>query len=228
MANTSGYCHNQAFAPGYTSLTSAWFTPQEIYSQSTRMKYPVFFSILLLSSIDITTVLAQSAGQSVTVVKGVVSKTENASLETTDNAAGGAVVGGAIGYNAGSGRSSTQKRRQAILGAGIGSTAASSGTTSGMRYSVELADGSTVVVVSDVLTINVDDCVSVEQSADRASIRKVDQAVCDLEAQSSVSKPAKETTGQSNECEDAKQLVLTAKTPDEVEVAKSKVEILCN
>jgi hypothetical protein len=72
--------------------------------------------------------------------------------------------------------------------------------------------------------------VSVEQSADRSTIRKVDQAVCDLEAQTTVpgSQPQPADNADSaDKCEVAQQQLLDATTAEAVNVASSKVEILC-
>ena len=190
---------------------------------------------LLLASMS-SSAQTQSTGQSVKVTKGVVSQVENVEMRTEDNSGAGAVVGGAVGYNLGSGRSQSQKRRAAIVGAGVGATAGSSQQTLGVRYTVTKADGTTIGITSgDQLTIEVGTCVSVEQSRDRSSIREVDQAVCDLEAQTTpaAAAPAADTapapaTAQSDKCETAQQQLLDATTAEEVEVANSKIKILCN
>ena len=189
-------------------------------------------SVLVLLPLLVTPALAQTSGQSVKVVKGTVSGVENVELKSDDNSGGGAVVGGAIGYNLGSGRSQTEKRRAAIVGAGMGAAAGSPQKRMGVRYTVTAADGSTVAVVSaEELTIKQGSCVSVEQSADRSSIREVEQAVCDLEMQTSTVGPATQpakASGSSENCEAAQQQLLDATTAEALELANSKVQILCD
>lgn len=80
---------------------------------------------------------------------------------------------------------------------------------------------------SDVLTIEPGSCVSVEQSTDRSTIRKVDQAVCDLEKQTTVSVSSQQSAGESGKCQVAQQQLLDAKTAEQVELANSKIKILC-
>jgi outer membrane lipoprotein SlyB len=195
------------------------------------LQYAKSLSVLLLLTVLVPPALAQSTGQDVKVMKGVVSKVENVETKSDNNSAGGAVVGGVIGYNLGSGRSQTEKRRGAIVGAGVGAAAGAPQTGPGVRYTVTAADGSTVAVVSsDALTIEKGSCVSVEQSADRSTIRKVDQAVCDLEAQTTVpgsqAQPA-DKSDSADKCQVAQQQLLDATTPEAVNVASSKVDILC-
>ena len=193
------------------------------------MKYLHVLSALLLLPILATSAVAQSAGQSVQVVKGVVSKVEPVEVTSADNSGGTAVAGGVVGYNLGSDRSQTQKRRGAIVGAGIGAAAGSPKNNPAVRYTIAIADGSTVAVVSgDELSIPVGSCVSAEQSADRSTIRKVDQAVCDLEAQTTVSRSQQQPAEETGNCQTAEQQLLDAKTAEEVEVANSKIQILCN
>ena len=65
------------------------------------MKSPILslFIILILST---TNAFAQSSGQSATVRMGVVDKAESVTLQNTGESSG-AVAGGVIGYNLGSG-----------------------------------------------------------------------------------------------------------------------------
>jgi len=191
------------------------------------LKYTHSLSILLLLPIVAASALAQSTAQSVMVVKGVVSKVENVELVSDDKTGEGAVVGGVIGYNSGSGRTQSEKRLAAVVGAGLGASAGSSKETPAVRYTIATADGSSVAVVSDVLTIEVGSCVSAEQSADRGTIRKVDQAVCDLEAQTTVAGSRQQPSAEADNCRVAEQQLLDATTAEEVEMASSKIKILC-
>jgi hypothetical protein len=189
------------------------------------LKYLPVVSALLLFAASTTAAFAQSTGESVQVVKGVVNKVETVEMTSEDKSADGAVVGGAIGY------SHSQDSGDAIVGAAVGAVAGSSKTTPGLRYTVTTADGSNVaVVVGDTRAIDVGSCVSAEVSADRSTIRAVDQAVCDLEMQTAVprSQPQAQAAQESGNCQAAQQQLLDAKTAEEVEIANSKIQILCD
>ena len=69
---------------------------------------------------------------------------------------------------------------------------------------------------------------SVEQSADRSTIRKVDQAVCDLEAQTTVAGSQQQSARESDERQVAQQQLLDARMAEAVEIANSKIKILCD
>ena len=47
-----------------------------------------------------------------------------------------------------------------------------------MEYTVKMTDGSQVRLVSDQTQIHKGDCVAIEQSGDKANIRRVDNAQC--------------------------------------------------
>jgi len=193
------------------------------------LKFLPAFSSFLLLPVLATSAFAQSTGQSVKVIKGVVSKVETVEVQTDDHSAGAAVAGGVVGYNLGSDRSPSEQRRGAIVGAGVGAVAGSSKDKPGVRYTVSIADGSTVAVVSsDVLTIKVGSCVSAEQSANRSTIREVDQAICDLERQTTVSVSPQQPAQVSANCQIAQQQLLDATTGEEMDMANSKIKVLCD
>ena len=112
------------------------------------MKYLNSLFTLLLLPVLAAPALAQSADQSVKIVKGVVNKVESVEMESADNSGGDAVVGGVIGYNPGSGRSQSQKRRSAVVGTVAGAAAGAPEEKLGVRYTVTSADGSSVAVIS--------------------------------------------------------------------------------
>lgn len=193
------------------------------------MKSLPALSVLLLLPLLATSAFAQSTGQSVQVIKGVVSKVETVEVQSVDHSAGAAVAGGVIGYNLGSDRSQSEQRRGALVGAGVGAVAGSSKDKPGVRYTVSIADGSTVAVVSsDVLSIKVGSCVSAEQSANRSTIREVDQAICDLEKQTTVSVSPQRPAAVTGNCQAAQQQLLDAKTAEEIDMANSKIQVLCD
>jgi outer membrane lipoprotein SlyB len=191
------------------------------------MKFSVVLSIFILLGSSVSA-FAQSSGQSAAVSIGVVEKAESIELQSSGGSAGGAVVGGVIGYNAGSGNSTSRKRRNAVIGGAIGSAAGSSGTTPGMQYTVKLDDGKTVIVISDQLQLRSGDCVSVEQIKDMANIREQDPAACNPEVKEALPDLQDEFVEDANECAQVKQELLNAKTTEAVELATAKARILCN
>lgn len=183
----------------------------------------IFMLVAAAASIP---VLAQSSGQSATINIGVVENAEKVTLQSSGSGTG-ALVGAAVGYNIGSGKSKSRKRRNAVIGGAIGSRA-SSKTYPGMQYSVKIGDGSMIVVISDQLELKVGDCVSVEQVKDTANIRRQDPVACDPSAKKAVAELQDELIEDANECAAVKQELLDAKTIEEVEVATAKSRILCN
>jgi outer membrane lipoprotein SlyB len=192
------------------------------------MKYLFTLPFLALIAVA-TSALAQSSGQSARVTMGVVEKAESVTLQNTGESGGvGAVAGAAIGYNAGSGKSSSKKRRHAIIGGAIGGAAGSSGTTPGMQYTVKFADGSSALVVSDQVQLKVGDCVSVEESKGMTNIREQDPAACNPEVKEALIDIQDELVEDAEECAQVKLELLAAKTTEEVEIATAKARILCN
>jgi outer membrane lipoprotein SlyB len=193
------------------------------------MKYPILLSLFTLAVISSMSALAQSSGQSATVRMGVVDKAESVTLQNTgDDAGKGAVLGAAIGYNAGSGNSHSTKRRRAVIGGAIGAAAGSSGTDPGMQYTVKLDDGTTTIVVSDQVHIKAGDCVSIEQVKDMTNIREQDPAACNPEVKEALSDLQDELVEDATECAEVKQELLQAETIEAVELATAKARILCN
>ena len=192
------------------------------------MKSPILFFLFVLA-VSSMSALAQSSGQSATVRMGVVDKAESVTLQNTgDDAGKGAVLGAAIGYNAGSGNSHSTKRRRAVIGGAIGAAAGSSGTDPGMQYTVKLDDGSTTIIVSDQVHIKAGDCVSVEQVKDMTNIREQDPAACNPEVKEAVADLQDELVEDATECAQVKQELLQAETTEAVEIATAKARILCN
>jgi len=185
-----------------------------------------FRTIVIPATLISGTLLAgPSMAQSATVDIGTVEQAQRVTLQS--GGGGGALVGGAIGYNLGSGNSSSKKRRRAIIGSAIGS-AASTKTESGMEYTVKFSDGSTIAIVSNQLGLEVGDCVSVEQTGKTANIRRQDPVACDPNAGEAVKDLQDEFVEEANECAAVKQELLEAKTVEQVEIATAKAKILCN
>ena len=171
--------------------------------------------------------VAQKSGQNVSIQVGVVQSAERVTLQS-EGGGKGAVVGGALGYASGSGQSKSKKRRNALIGGAAGAALSSSGQSQGMQYGVKLGDGSAIVVVSDQTEVQVGDCVTVEQSGDRANIRRQDPAACDPDYAEVIEELEDEFEEEATVCDMAKQDILNAKTTDEVELASAKAQILCN
>jgi hypothetical protein len=160
---------------------------------------------------------------------GVIDKAVSVTLQNTgDDAGKGAVIGGVIGYNVGSGKSKSKKRRHAVAGGVIGAKAGSSGTDPGMEYTVKLVDGGTVVVVSDQVHLKAGDCVSIEQAKNTTNIREQDPVACNPAAKEALADPQDELAEDADECAQAKQELLDANTTEAVEMASTKARILCN
>ncbi|MCP4471874.1 MAG: hypothetical protein GY815_14535 [Gammaproteobacteria bacterium] len=192
------------------------------------MKHMLTIALLLLLAAG-APALAQSSGQGARVTIGVVEKAESVTLQNTgQSGAGGTVAGAAIGYNLGSGNSSSQRRRRAIIGGAVGGAIGSSGTTPGMQYTVKFADGSLAVVVSDQVHLRVGDCVSVEEARSMTNIREQDPVACNPEVEEAITELQDELSEEADKCALAKQELLDATTIEEVEVATAKSRILCN
>jgi len=191
-----------------------------------KFLYTLPFLVLIAAA---TSVLAQSSGQSARVTIGVVEKAESVTLQNTgEGAAVGTVAGAAIGYNLGSGNSSSKKRRRAFIGGAIGGAVGRSGTTPGMQYSVKFADGSSAIVVSDQVHLRVGDCVSVEEARSMTNIREQDPAACNPEVEEAITDLQDELAEEADKCAQVKQELLAATTTEEVEIATAKARILCN
>ncbi len=171
--------------------------------------------------------LAQKSGQSATITLGIVEQMQQVTLQSTGGGKG-ALVGGTLGYASGSGKSKSKKRRNAIIGGAAGTALSRSGTAPGMEYTVKVNDGSAIVVVSDQTQIQIGDCVSVEQSGDRANIRRQDPAACRPSSAHIIAEIEEELIEDASDCDLAKKQLLAATTAEELELASAKARILCN
>jgi outer membrane lipoprotein SlyB len=185
-------------------------------------------AVVLLVTIAGTssTAWAQRAGQSVSIQHGVV--TEARSVDLQAEAGGGAMVGGLAGYALSSGRSSSTRARNAILGTAIGAaTASATQRSTGMQYTVNTGAGM-VVVVSDQREISVGDCVSVENAGTgAANIRRASSALCETAdpVSAAVTEHLQEEAA---DCLAAKDAVLAADTDEDVAKAIRTARISCD
>ena len=183
--------------------------------------------LLLLLSWGVTT-LAAKKGANVTIRHGVVESSKEVQFQSS--AAGGALVGGIIGYNLNTDKSKSKQRRRTAGAAAVGGAARRSaeGDLSGMEYTVKVTDGSIVKVVTDQTQIHKGDCVAVEQSGDNANIRRVDKTMCEKGSEQAVKEIADESQEEAQECLEAKQQMVKAETAEQMDIATRKVKMLCN
>lgn len=182
----------------------------------------------VLASAAAGPVLAQKAGQSVSVQYGTVSGAREVDLQS-GAVPGGAVVGGALGLASASGRSSGKKARNTIIGAAAGGAIAggAQGSQRGMLYDVRLEGGS-IQVVSDQREIRTGDCVAVERAGDTANVRRVSSAYCDRSNAAAVNSVADSARKEAEECAAAKQQLVDAATTQQADLAARKIALLCN
>jgi hypothetical protein len=190
----------------------------------------VILTAFIFSSVTSSSVLAQRAGQSTVIQHGVVTGGRQVDLKS-GAAPRGALVGGALGLASASGRSSSKKTRNALIGAAAGGAVAGSarGDTRGMVYDISIS-GSTdrAQVVTDQREIRVGDCVAVERVGETANLRRVSSAYCDEANAAAVAAVAEESAEEADECYEAKQAVVNAASVEEAELAATKMRLLCN
>ena len=186
-----------------------------------------FLLLVLLIGWGVTA-LAAKKGANVTIRHGVVESSKQVQFQSS--AAAGALVGGIIGYNMNTNKSSSKQRRRTAGGALVGgaATRAAEGDLTGMEYTVKVTDGSVVKVVTDQTQIHKGDCVAVEQSGDNANIRRVDKTMCEKESKEAIKQVENEIKEEAQECLEAKQQMVKAETEEQMDIATRKVKMLCN
>jgi outer membrane lipoprotein SlyB len=170
-------------------------------------------------------------GTAMSVQYGVVQRVQEVQAEA--NTGGGAALGGLAGLAAaaGTGGSRTQQMAGAAGGALLGGLIANQRAANQrlIQHTVRLNNGASVAVITDHHNIAVGDCVAVEQGR-HANIRRVSSVMCNDLADTR--RPAYTPTHQANvreaeECEQAKQEVLNAKTEEEIRLAHMRMRALC-
>jgi hypothetical protein len=172
---------------------------------------------------------AAKAGQSVSVRTGVVVQGQRIDLDS--EAPKGALIGGIAGYASASGKKSSKKARNAIIGSAVGGSIAarSQGSTMGMAYTVDLGAGGSVQVVTDQTEIRVGDCVSVEQAGSGAvNLRRASPALCQADDAGLEADLVAEISQDAQACMTAREQLLNAEDDAALERAALKVNILCN
>lgn len=172
--------------------------------------------------------LAQKSGQSAKITVGKVEQAQRVQLQS--EAPKGALVGGALGWAATRNKSSAKQAGGALLGATAGGAVSSSaqGSRQGMQYVVRTGEGTAITVITDQTQIRVGDCVTVEETSRGANVRRGDPAMCEPKAAQAVAELEAEFQEEAQECDAAKQELIKATTAEQVEVARLKMQILCN
>ena len=180
--------------------------------------------IWIISLAAVSSGEAQRVGQGTTIRFGIVRNAQQVPLQS--DAATGAVVGGTIGLVAGSRRPA----RNALIGAAAGGavTAAAQGNRTGFEYTVELSDGSMVRIVSNQREIRPGDCVAVEQVGQTANIRREPAGFCARGNVQAVQAVQQVTDAAAARCEAAKEELVMAGTPEAIDLASRKIDLLCN
>jgi outer membrane lipoprotein SlyB len=181
--------------------------------------------ILLLAAVGCQQ-QAFRVGQRTHVQFGTVTNVDQVNLQSDVPA--GALIGGTLGLMTGAG--SGNAPRNAIVGAalGAGATAAIQGNRTGIAYTVRMLDGSTIRIISDQREIHVGDCVAIERAGDTNNIRRENPAFCASPNQQAVQAIHEQTEAAAQHCLAAKEELVRATTPEEVNLATSKVNLLCN
>ena len=188
-------------------------------------------SALALAALTPYTTAAPRAGQSVTIQTGTVTGAQAVNLQSA--AAGGAIVGGVLGYATTSSRQSSSRRaRNTLIGAAAGGilTNRAQGDLNGMQYSIQTVAGTTIEVVTDQTEIRIGDCVNVEQAGSgTANVRRVSADLCDAARSNAVDAEIRnDMSASADRCLAAKDRLLDAETEEQIEAAIRRVHILCD
>ena len=186
--------------------------------------------VTILAAVALSSSLSTSAqrrGDTASITIGIV---EGARQVQFDAGTGrGALLGGAAGWALARNQSSGRQAAAAAAGAGLGAASRNrrhGGT--GMEYVVRTSAGSAITVVTDQTQVRVGDCVSVEQSGDTANIRRVDDDLCRPASPEVVEAVTPSLQAAADRCEQAKERLFAATTPEDVEVARQIMDAFCN
>ena len=165
-------------------------------------------------------------GQATSVQFGTVTNVEQVNL--TSDVPAGALIGGTLGLIAGGGGRNAP--RNAILGAavGAGATAVAQGSRTGIAYTVAMLDGSTTRIISNQGEIRVGDCVAIERAGETNNIRREHPSFCASQNQQALQAIQPQVQAIAAQCEAAKDELVSATTPEAVELDTTKINLLCN
>jgi outer membrane lipoprotein SlyB len=186
-----------------------------IYQEKENMKKLIFSLTLSVMMFFTASVVAQQAGQSVTLQYGTV---ESVSVVHNDGKrAAGTAIGGLAG-----GVIAKDHRGLGMIAGGLIGGAVEKHHTAGTlnQYSVKLLTGPVMIVNSDQNDLIVGDCVVVE-TGQYTNVRRVSGVNCYVDQQ-----PKHHVSAATN-CQAAKDGLNDANTNDEIEQAVIKVRTLC-
>jgi len=185
-----------------------------------------FVMTALLSTI-LFAVESVQAATVMSVSYGTITGVNQQARDTSGGATGGAIVGGLVGLATGRGQSRSNRALRTLGGAAVGSAAGrtmAQGTD--MVYTVDLVSGGTVRVVMDSGSFHRGDCVAVEQGGVSANLRRVSSEFCFNNA--AVPQQYKAANQrEADQCAQAKQRLLDAKTEEQVNTAAMVMNVLC-
>ena len=189
-----------------------------------------FVSIALITIVSYQPAFAAQNGQSVSTQYGVVSNSTEVDLDS-NAVPKGALIGGTVGLlTTRRGPSRANRTRNVVVGAAIGGAVASSGSgEKGILYDITTTTGK-VQVVTDQTEIRKEDCVAIEQTGDTTNLRRVTDDHCKQVNTASAPAPASvdEVKETSEQCLAAKQTLVDAETKEQLDLAASKIKLLCN
>jgi hypothetical protein len=195
-----------------------------------KLKYAT--TLVLTSLLFAGPAQAQRSGQSMTVQTGIVIGAQAVNLQSA--AGRGALVGGVVGYATTSSRQSSSRRaRNTAIGAGTGALIArrAQGSLDGMQYTVEVAPGSRITVVTDQTQVRVGDCVNVEQAGSgTTNVRRVSESLCDaiFGGQAVDEELQAYMNNEADACLQAKERMMEAETDEAFEIAMRRVSFFCD
>lgn len=191
-----------------------------------RLSTVVVLTLSLLAACQ--SAQSQRAGQSARISVGIVERAESLQLES--QAGRGALVGGALGWGLARNQSSGRQAAAALGGAALGGGSANrrQGDRSARQYTIRVADGKVIQVVTDQTEIRIGDCVLVEETSNSANVRRKDPAMCQPATEQVMAQVEDDLQQDASRCDGAKERLFAATTTEEVEVARQVMEILCN
>jgi outer membrane lipoprotein SlyB len=152
---------------------------------------------------------------------------ENARAQT-----GGAILGGAIGAAAGSGRSGSNRALGGIGGAFAGQQLGRlASNRQAFEYTILIGGTSTIRMVTDEAGLRVGDCVAVERGSFN-NLRLVADSKCGPAPRAGQppprpAQPTRADVSQSTACVQAKEQLLAAETDEAFDRAERRVRLLC-
>jgi outer membrane lipoprotein SlyB len=165
-------------------------------------------------------------GQTTSVQFGTVTNVEQVNLQSDVPA--GALIGGTLGLIAGGGGRNAPRNALVGAAAGAGVAAVAQGNRTAIAYTVRMLNGSTIRIVSDQSEIRVGDCVAIERAGDTNNIRREHPAYCASQNRQALEAIQPQVQAVAAQCEAAKDELVKATTPEAVELATTKINLLCN